>query len=71
MEIPKLKSLKCILFLQLEKRSLHLLDVLKVLYFFRGWLCHFKGLFHTCLMRNLPVEISTSEVMTIDQWDSE
>ena len=53
------------------KGSLFLLDVLKVLYFFHVWLCHFKGLFHTCLTRNLAVEISTSDVMTIDQWDSE
>ena len=50
--------------------SRHCVDFLKFRYYFPGWLCHFKGRFHTCLARNLPVENSKCDVMTIDQQEA-
>ena len=45
------------------KRAYHLLDFLRVLYFFPGWLCHFKGLF-------IPVwrEIHRSKILPVTSW---
>ena len=41
----------------------HSLDFLRVLYFFPGWLCHFKGLF-------IPVwrEIHRSKILPVTSW---